>query len=144
VDKDHLSFNELGFNNVEEAVKVTPFVYLTTFIIAIGGFMYGYNSGVISGAMLLLENDIPMTSFQKGLVVGVVHSFMQLLLTQNDNLIDSSVEITDDSIFLSDSDEIASSPINVHLSEVQKILDDEVDVQKLTSQDNFLENKRKE
>ncbi|CAG8449233.1 12134_t:CDS:10 [Dentiscutata erythropus] len=72
VDKDHLSFNELGFNNVEETVKVTPYVYLTTFIIAIGGFMYGYNSGVISGAMLLLENDIPMTSFQKGLVVGAM------------------------------------------------------------------------
>ncbi|RIB28073.1 major facilitator superfamily domain-containing protein [Gigaspora rosea] len=68
-DKDHLSFNELGFNNVEEAVKVTPFVYFMTFIIAIGGFMYG---GVISGAMLLLEKDIPMSGFQKGLVVGAI------------------------------------------------------------------------
>ncbi|CAG8457089.1 18228_t:CDS:2 [Gigaspora margarita] len=70
--KDHLSFNELGFNNVEEAVKITPFVYFMTFIIAIGGFMYGYNSGVISGAMLLLEKDIPMSGFQKGLVVGAM------------------------------------------------------------------------
>ncbi|KAF0471950.1 general substrate transporter [Gigaspora margarita] len=72
LDKDHLTFNELGFNNVEEAVKVTPFVYFMTFIIAIGGFMYGYNSGVISGAMLLLEKDIPMSGFQKGLVVGAM------------------------------------------------------------------------
>ncbi|CAG8815704.1 43876_t:CDS:2, partial [Gigaspora margarita] len=70
LDKD--PFNELGFNNVEEAVKVTPFVYFMTFIIAIGGFMYGYNSGVISGAMLLLEKDIPMSGFQKGLVVGAM------------------------------------------------------------------------
>ncbi|CAG8516542.1 9087_t:CDS:2 [Scutellospora calospora] len=67
VDNDHLSSNELGLNNIEETTKITHFVYFMTFIIAIGGFMYG---GVISGAMLLLENDIPMSSLQKGLVVG--------------------------------------------------------------------------
>ncbi|CAG8442600.1 2335_t:CDS:10 [Diversispora eburnea] len=41
-----------------------------TYTIAMGGFMFGYDTGVISSAMLLLEKDFFMTALQKGFVVG--------------------------------------------------------------------------
>ncbi|MFQ3545340.1 sugar porter family MFS transporter [Halobacillus rhizosphaerae] len=37
---------------------------------ALGGLLYGYDTGVISGALLYIPDDIPLTSFMKGLVVS--------------------------------------------------------------------------
>ena len=37
---------------------------------ALGGLLYGYDTGVISGALLFIEDDIPLTSFLEGLVVS--------------------------------------------------------------------------
>nr|WP_286164856.1 MULTISPECIES: sugar porter family MFS transporter [Clostridia] len=37
---------------------------------ALGGLLYGYDLGVISGALLFIKNDIPLTSFTEGLVVS--------------------------------------------------------------------------
>lgn len=37
---------------------------------ALGGLLYGYDMGVISGALLFIKNDIPLTSFTEGLVVS--------------------------------------------------------------------------
>ncbi|MEB6036556.1 sugar porter family MFS transporter [Staphylococcus pseudoxylosus] len=37
---------------------------------ALGGLLYGYDNGVISGALLFINNDIPLTSFTQGLVVS--------------------------------------------------------------------------
>nr|WP_263313918.1 sugar porter family MFS transporter [Mammaliicoccus sp. Marseille-Q6498] len=43
---------------------------LIFFLGALGGLLYGYDTGVISGAILYIANDIPLTSTTKGLVVS--------------------------------------------------------------------------
>lgn len=47
-------------------------VYLIIFFAAMGGMLYGYDIGIINGAFLFIENDIPMTSFQTSLLGGSV------------------------------------------------------------------------
>ncbi|UOQ45148.1 sugar porter family MFS transporter [Halobacillus salinarum] len=37
---------------------------------ALGGLLYGYDTGVISGALLYITDDIPLTNFLQGLVVS--------------------------------------------------------------------------
>ena len=37
---------------------------------ALGGLLYGYDNGVISGALLFVNDDIPLNSFTEGLVVA--------------------------------------------------------------------------
>ncbi|WP_027955783.1 sugar porter family MFS transporter [Halobacillus kuroshimensis] len=37
---------------------------------ALGGLLYGYDTGVISGALLFISDDIPLTDFLEGLVVS--------------------------------------------------------------------------
>jgi len=39
---------------------------------ALGGMMYGYDIGVISGALLFLDQTIKLSTFQMGMVVGAV------------------------------------------------------------------------
>jgi len=39
---------------------------------ALGGMMYGYDIGVISGALLFLDKTIPLTNIQTGWIVGAV------------------------------------------------------------------------
>src|SRR5262249_3825150 len=41
-------------------------------LISIGGILYGYDIGVISGALLFIKNSIPMTDIQVGAIVGAV------------------------------------------------------------------------
>ena len=43
---------------------------LIFFLGALGGLLYGYDMGVISGALLFIKNDIPLNSFTEGLVVA--------------------------------------------------------------------------
>ncbi|MDY0404202.1 sugar porter family MFS transporter [Virgibacillus sp. 179-BFC.A HS] len=43
---------------------------LIFFLGALGGLLYGYDMGVISGALLFIKDDIPLTSFTEGLVVS--------------------------------------------------------------------------
>ena len=40
------------------------------FLGALGGLLYGYDMGVISGALLFIKDDIPLNSFTEGLVVA--------------------------------------------------------------------------
>lgn len=37
---------------------------------ALGGILWGYDTGVISGAMLFIKNDIALTPLLEGLVVS--------------------------------------------------------------------------
>jgi len=37
---------------------------------ALGGLLYGFDQGVISGVLLFIQNDIPMSSFMEGVVVS--------------------------------------------------------------------------
>ncbi|EGQ0356645.1 sugar porter family MFS transporter [Staphylococcus pseudintermedius] len=40
------------------------------FIGALGGLLYGYDMGVISGALLYLKDDIPLNAYTEGLIVS--------------------------------------------------------------------------
>jgi len=48
------------------------FVYFVIFCAGLGGILYGYDIGVISGALLFVQKSIPMTDNQIGFIVGAV------------------------------------------------------------------------
>lgn len=41
-------------------------------LVGVGGILYGYDIGVVSGALLFIHKSIPMTDTQTGIVVGAV------------------------------------------------------------------------
>ncbi|CAH1782788.1 unnamed protein product [Owenia fusiformis] len=50
----------------------TPlFIYVLTFFSAIGGFLFGYDTGVISGAMILIRDRFHLNSLWQELIVSV-------------------------------------------------------------------------
>ncbi|XP_065184863.1 proton myo-inositol cotransporter-like [Sycon ciliatum] len=59
---------EQGTSNRQE---MTTFVYVLTFFAAIGGFLFGYDTGVVSGAMLKLAQDFDLATWQKELLVSI-------------------------------------------------------------------------
>ncbi|KAL7315677.1 hypothetical protein PS15m_004864 [Mucor circinelloides] len=50
--------------------KRTLFVYLLVFCVCIGGFLFGYDTGVISGALQPIQSDFTMSTRQKEWIVG--------------------------------------------------------------------------
>lgn len=65
---------QLGFKM--DTKKNTPcFVYILSFFSAIGGFLFGYDTGVVSGAMLLLKDHFHLTSIKQEVVVSVAIGF---------------------------------------------------------------------
>ncbi|CAL8291668.1 unnamed protein product [Boreogadus saida] len=55
----------------DEARPPTPgFVYVLTFFSALGGFIFGYDTGVVSGAMLLLKREMHLDALWQELVVS--------------------------------------------------------------------------
>ncbi|CAL1532975.1 unnamed protein product [Lymnaea stagnalis] len=51
--------------------KSTIYVWLLSSFAAIGGFLFGYDTGVISGAMLLLKDKFSLSSFWQEVIVSV-------------------------------------------------------------------------
>ncbi|XP_056101727.1 proton myo-inositol cotransporter-like [Rhinichthys klamathensis goyatoka] len=50
----------------------TPcFVYTLAFFSALGGFLFGYDTGVVSGAMLLLKREMNLSSLWQELLVSI-------------------------------------------------------------------------
>ncbi|MCH9643374.1 MAG: sugar porter family MFS transporter [Gammaproteobacteria bacterium] len=47
-------------------------VFAVSLLVGVGGILYGYDIGVVSGALLFIHKSIPMTSTQTGLTVGAV------------------------------------------------------------------------
>lgn len=47
-------------------------LYITAFFTALGGLLSGFDTGVISGALLYINNDWGLNSFMSGLLVSVV------------------------------------------------------------------------
>ena len=41
-------------------------------LVGLGGILYGYDIGVISGALTFINQAIPLTSAQVGIIVGAV------------------------------------------------------------------------
>ena len=56
---------------IDDKQKTTPFVVLLAAFAAIGGFLFGYDTGVISGAMLLLRDEFSLTSLEQEMIVSV-------------------------------------------------------------------------
>lgn len=52
--------------------KRNTFLLCVAGLVSIGGILYGYDMGVISGALLFIRDSIPMTDTQVGLIVGAV------------------------------------------------------------------------
>lgn len=52
--------------------RSTRLVYLVSAVAAIGGFLFGYDTGVISGALLFIEKDFTLSSFVEGVVVSSI------------------------------------------------------------------------
>lgn len=52
--------------------KKNRFVFFIAGLVSVGGILYGYDIGVISGALLFIHNTIPLTDTQLSLIVGAV------------------------------------------------------------------------
>src|ERR1700749_4052179 len=56
----------------ESARRARRNVVLTAAIAGLGGLLFGYDTGVIAGALLFIKTDFPLGSFAQGLVVAAV------------------------------------------------------------------------
>jgi SP family galactose:H+ symporter-like MFS transporter len=54
------------------ALKHNKFILWVAGLVSIGGILYGYDIGVISGALLFIKNSIAMNDTQMGYIVGAV------------------------------------------------------------------------
>src|ERR1700689_4909626 len=50
----------------------TGFVYIAAAIAALGGLLFGYDTGVISGALIFIQKSFALSTFHQELVVSVV------------------------------------------------------------------------
>ena len=49
-----------------------PFLFRLVVIAALGGLLFGYDTGVISGALLFIGPDLHASSFEQQAVVGAL------------------------------------------------------------------------
>lgn len=59
-------------NKIEVNNSHKLFTYFVIACAGLGGILYGYDIGVISGALLFVQKTIPMTDQQTGFIVGAV------------------------------------------------------------------------
>lgn len=51
------------------------FVYIVSLLSAIGGFLFGYDTGIVSGAMLLIRSEFVLSEFWQELIVSMTVAF---------------------------------------------------------------------
>ncbi|KAM8750340.1 proton myo-inositol cotransporter-like isoform 2-T2 [Acanthopagrus schlegelii] len=59
-----------GGDLLDQDAPTTGFVYLLSFFSALGGFLFGYDTGVVSGAMLLLKKEMNLSNLWQELLVS--------------------------------------------------------------------------
>lgn len=57
-------------NAEDRDAPTTGFVYVLAFFSALGGFLFGYDTGVVSGAMLLLKKRMNLSALWQELLVS--------------------------------------------------------------------------
>ena len=69
-DTQHREYGSDGERtNVPSSNVVLP--SKLTFLAAIGGFLFGYDTGVVSGAMIIIRGEFDLNSFWQELVVRI-------------------------------------------------------------------------
>eukprot|EP01125_Pyxidicula_operculata_P022995 TRINITY_DN9745_c0_g1_i1.p1 TRINITY_DN9745_c0_g1~~TRINITY_DN9745_c0_g1_i1.p1 ORF type:complete len:487 (-),score=87.85 TRINITY_DN9745_c0_g1_i1:47-1507(-) len=68
---DELSLKEVSEQEKQLKAASERFLYITTFFAAIGGFLFGYDTGVISGALLYLQEEFNLDDLDQSLIVSV-------------------------------------------------------------------------
>ena len=71
-DNADVGSSEIDHHKDHKVKETTPtFLYLLTFLSAIGGFLFGYDTGVVSGAMILLRDDFDLSPFLQETFVSI-------------------------------------------------------------------------
>ena len=52
--------------------KGARFVYLAAAFAALGGLLFGYDTGVISGALIFIKREFVLSTFEQELIVSIV------------------------------------------------------------------------
>lgn len=58
--------------NTDEPARRSAYVYAAAWFAALGGLLFGYDTGVISGALLFIQQEFALSVFRQELVVSVV------------------------------------------------------------------------
>ena len=58
--------------SAEDKTKVKPFVYVAVAVAAVGGLLFGYDTGVISGAILYIKSEFSLSDTMQEIVVSSV------------------------------------------------------------------------
>ena len=58
-------------NTLKENTGLPVYIYVLAFFAALGGFLFGYDTGVISGAMLLLKTNFELNNAWKEAIVSI-------------------------------------------------------------------------
>ena len=61
-----------GFFVTDARREGKPFLFVVALIAALGGFLFGYDTGVISGALLFIKGDLHASQFEQQAIVGAL------------------------------------------------------------------------
>ncbi len=56
---------------INEPEPAKPLIYTLTALSCIGGFLFGYDTGVISGALIQIADKFDLSDWEKELVVSI-------------------------------------------------------------------------